>query len=98
VDPYYDQARLVVAHGGLGTLIEVMQRGIKLIGLSNPDRFDRHQDDLLGALESRGHMIWCRRLEALPDALDRIDDQAFVPYTSPPCEIAAIIRQYLGIG
>jgi len=96
--PYYDQARVVVAHGGLGTLIEVMQRGIKLIGLSNPDRYDLHQQDLLRTFEARrGHLVWCRNLEDLPRALREVDMCSFTPYESPPCRIADVIREYLGL-
>ena len=95
LDPYYSQARVVVSHGGLGTLIEVMQRGLKLIGLSNPDRYDRHQDDLLGAFEAAGHMLWCRDLADLPQALREADARTFTPYASPPCHIAQVIRDYL---
>jgi hypothetical protein len=47
LDPYYERARIVIAHGGLGTMIEVLQRGLPLIGLSNPDRYDRHVRSLL---------------------------------------------------
>ena len=96
LDPYYDQARVVVAHGGLGTMIEVLQRGIKLIGLSNPDRYDRHQEDLLSTLDARGHMVWCRRLTDLTQALEEIDTRTFVRYETPPCRIAGVIRRYLG--
>jgi UDP-N-acetylglucosamine transferase subunit ALG13 len=97
LDPYYQQTRLVVAHGGLGTLIEVMQRGIKLIGLSNPDRYDRHQDDLLQTWEADGHMLWCRDLVQLPQFLAEAERRIFKPYVSPPCEIAEVIRRYLGL-
>lgn len=97
LDPYYAQADIVVAHGGLGTTIEVIQRGLPLIGVSNPDRYDRHQDDLLGALETRGHMVWCRNLTDLPALLADIGSRRFVPYESPPCTIAAEIRRYLGM-
>jgi beta-1,4-N-acetylglucosaminyltransferase len=97
LDPYYSKARVVVAHGGLGTAIEVLQRGIKLIGVSNPDRYDRHQDDLLGALSGRGHMLWCHDLKELPQALREVDTRAFVPYESPECHIAEAIRAYLGL-
>lgn len=96
LDPYYAQARLVVAHGGLGTAIEVIQRGLRLIGVSNPDRYDRHQDDLLGALDARGHMIWCRSLDDLPRALAEVETRVFTPYETPPCRIAQVIREYLG--
>ena len=97
LDPYYDRARIVVAHGGLGTLIEVMQRGIRLVGLSNPDRYDRHQDDLLRTFEAAGHMIWCRNLEDLSQALAEASQCRFVPYVSPTPRIHEVIRHYLGI-
>jgi len=97
LDPYYGQARLVVAHGGLGTAIEVLQRGLPLIGVSNPDRYDRHQDDLLGTLSERGHMIWCRDLDRLQEAIERAARMQFVPYEAPECHIAQSIRRYLGL-
>jgi len=97
LDPYYERARVVVSHGGLGTVIEVLQRGIKLVALSNPDRYDLHQEDLLAALESRGHLVWCRRLQDLPLALAEVERRTLVPYSSPPCHIAQVIRRYLGL-
>lgn len=97
LDPLYDRARIVVTHGGLGTVMEALQRGLKTIGVSNPDRYDRHQDDLLRTLDARGHMIWCRDLEDLGQALCQIDKRTFVPYERPPCRIAEVIRDYLGM-
>lgn len=97
LDAYYRDARLVVAHGGLGTAIEVLQRGLPLIGVSNPDRYDRHQDDLLGALSERNHMIWCKDLEQLPEAIARAATSTFVLYQAPECHIAEVIRQRLGL-
>jgi UDP-N-acetylglucosamine transferase subunit ALG13 len=97
LEPYYERARLVIAHGGLGTAIEVIQRGLPLIALSNPDRYDRHQDDLLRALEQRGHLIWCRDLAMLPEALQQVEQRRFTPYETPECAIAQVIRQLLGL-
>lgn len=97
LEPYYDRARVVVAHGGLGTLIEVLQRGLKLVGVSNPDRYDRHQDDILRALSERRYMIWCRELAQLSEALAMVDKMTFAPYESPPCHIAETIRRFLGL-
>ena len=31
LDSYYDQAELVVGHGGFGTIVEALQRGKKLV-------------------------------------------------------------------
>jgi len=97
LEPYYERSRIVVAHGGLGTMMEVLERGLPLIGLSNPDRYDRHQDDLLSVLEARGHMIWCRDLAGLKEALRAGTNQEFTPYTKPDCHIAGIIRRYLAL-
>jgi len=98
LEPYYSRARLVVAHGGLGTAIEVLQRKLKLIGVSNPDRYDHHQEDILRTLSERGHMLWCRRVEDLPQALALAESKAFVPYQSPLCHIAEVIRDYIVTG
>ena len=97
LDPFYDRARIVVTHGGLGTVMEALQRGIRTIGVSNPDRYDRHQDDLLSTLTARGHMTWCRDLGDLARALGEIEERTFVPYERPPCRIAEVIRDYLGM-
>lgn len=99
LDSYYHQARIVVAHGGLGTAIEVLQHGLALIGVSNPDRYDHHQEDLLQALSDRGHMIWCHSLDDLSRALQEVEQRHFLPYESglPSCRIADVIRQYLGL-
>ena len=98
LEPWYARARLVVAHGGLGTAIEVLERGLKLIGVSNPDRYDHHQEDILRTLSERGHMLWCRSLEDLPQALAAAQSMRFAPYAAPVCHIAEVIRDYLVTG
>ena len=96
LDRYFQEARVVVAHGGLGTLIEVIEKGGKLIGVDNPDRYDLHQEELLNELSARGHMIWCRELTHLTEVLQGADSHTFVPYEKPPCHIAEVIKDYLG--
>ena len=95
--PYYRQASLVVSHGGLGTVVEVLQAGGRLVGVSNPERYDRHQEDLLGAFEEAGHLVWCRDLSRLDEALAAARSAHFRRYPTPPCtlheEIAAILAE-----
>jgi beta-1,4-N-acetylglucosaminyltransferase len=93
----FEQADVVVSHGGLGTLVEVLTVGRRLIGVSNPDRYDRHQDDLLGDLESQGHLVWCRDLTEMPRLLREIGARTFASYSAPPCTIAGEIRRFLGL-
>lgn len=95
LEPYYRQADLVVSHGGLGTVIEVASMGKPLVALSNPDRYDRHQDDLLGYMERQGHLLWCRDLARLEADVQRARAMAFRPYVAPPTRIHEVIREYL---
>ncbi len=95
LDDYYRRASLVVSHGGLGTLIEVLRLGKPLIGISNPDRFDLHQDELLGELERGGFLLWCRDLGCLADDIRRVRGMHFARYKNPPCHIHEAIIDFL---
>lgn len=95
LDPFYDQADVVVTHGGLGTVTEVLHRGLRLVGVSNPDRFDRHQDQILQAFEQAGHLVWCRDLAELPVAIERARQAQLVPYQPPPSHIHRVIDRFL---
>jgi beta-1,4-N-acetylglucosaminyltransferase len=95
LEEYYEQASLVVSHGGLGTLVEVLRHGKPLIGVSNPDRYDLHQNDLLGELEQGGYLLWCRGLHDLGDDIRRAGAMQFVRYLDPPCSIHLVIADFL---
>src|SRR4051812_40007918 len=95
LDQWYERASLVVSHGGSGTLVEVLRRGRRLIGVSNPDLYDRHQDDLLAEFEQAGYLVWCRDLERLKQAIRQAEQAAFRSYSSARCtlhlEISALL-------
>lgn len=95
LDDYYRRASLVVSHGGLGTVIEVLRLGKPLIGVSNPDRFDLHQNDLLGELERGGYLLWCRDLACLKGDIRRIRGMHLARYHGPPCRIHEAITEFL---
>jgi len=96
LEPYYDRADVVVAHGGLGTTMEVLKKGKKLISVENTTCIDSHQTDILEGFSAEGHLIWCRDLDELPSLLARLPAIHLKPYVSPPCEIAEIIRDFVG--
>jgi len=96
LEPYYERADIVVAHGGLGTVMEVLRRGGKLIGVANRDRYDQHQEDLLGYLAEEGYLIWCHDLASLPDELHRVRGMTFRRYRSPECHVHDVIAEFLG--
>lgn len=91
LEPHIARADLVVAHGGLGVTIEVLRQGKRLVSVSNPDRYDAHQGDLLGVLSQRGHLIWCQDLAQLADAIALARTTDFVPYHEELGTLAATI-------
>lgn len=96
LEPYYQDADIIVSHGGLGTVIEVTSMGKPLVALSNPDRYDFHQDDLLRYMEQEGHLLWCRDLSNLEEDLRRARVMEFRPYEVGETRIHLVIRDYLG--
>jgi UDP-N-acetylglucosamine transferase subunit ALG13 len=93
--PYYEQASLVIAHGGLATTMEVLRRGLPLVSVSNPDRYDNHQDDLLSAMTEAGYLVWCRQLDDLKRAIETVQTTPLRRYQSPECEIHLVINEFL---
>jgi beta-1,4-N-acetylglucosaminyltransferase len=96
LDDYYARANLVVAHGGLGTIVEVLERGKKLVCVVNPATYDRHQEHLLGLFSAQNNLIWCKELEHLAEAIQQARASALSPYLPPECHIHEAIIEYLG--
>ncbi len=93
--PYYERAALVISHGGVGTTLEVTRRGIPLVGVDNPDRYDQHQQDLLSYLEEKGHLVWCRNLARLDEAIQRSRAVTCTPFSPPPLAIHHVVDAFL---
>jgi len=92
---YYEQASLVVAHGGVGITLEVLDCGKPLVSLSNPDRYDQHQQDVLSTLAAQNYLIWCRELSELTEAIQQAKQSTFERYVRPRCTIHDQIKDFL---
>jgi UDP-N-acetylglucosamine transferase subunit ALG13 len=92
---YYDQAELVVGHGGLGTIVEALERGKKLVCVVNPTTYDRHQEHLLRLFEEQKCLLWCKSLEDLGGAIQEAKHTPFAPYQPPECHIHLVIERFL---
>lgn len=95
LDPYYDRAGIIVAQGGVGTTMEVLTKGKKLISVENTTCVDHHQTDILRTLAEEGYLVWCQDLNELPSLLGHLSATSLRPYVVPPCRIAEVIREFL---
>jgi UDP-N-acetylglucosamine transferase subunit ALG13 len=95
LERYYESASLVVSHGGLGIITEAMTRGLPLVVVEDSEQPDRHQREILSVWEQEGHLIWCKDLKHLSQALEQARSQDFTPYVTPECWIHTIIAEFL---
>lgn len=95
LDEYYHQADVIVAHGGLGTIMEALELHKALVCVVNPTTYDRHQEHLLQVFAQQGYLVWCRDMDQLPQAVEQARTSHFTHYQSPPCRIAEVINDYL---
>jgi len=89
------EASLVVAHGGFGTTIEVLQSGTPLVSVPNPDRYDQHQEAILGRFAADGYLIACSDLADLDDAIARVRTTALKTYPEPQTTLHIEIKAFL---
>jgi beta-1,4-N-acetylglucosaminyltransferase len=89
-------ARLVITHGGAGTLFGCLNAGKKVVGVANFRVIDNHQRELLRALSERDHIVWCKDLSSLRQAVEIASNKRFVVYEHPPCDIAQQILGFIG--
>ena len=89
------QATLVIAHGGFGTTIEVLTIGTPLVSVPNPDRYDRHQEEILRRFAAEGYLTPCFDLAELPAAVEAARTTPMRAYKPPATSLHTEIREFL---
>jgi UDP-N-acetylglucosamine transferase subunit ALG13 len=92
--PYYERASVVISHGGVGIMTEVLQHGRPLVAVEDVSQPERHQREILDALAQEGHLIWCKDLRKLSEAIELAKTQ-LKPYVTPECQIHTIVAEFL---
>jgi len=97
LDQYYNNAGLVICHGGPGTVFEIMRRKLKIIALPNRDRTDpNHQVEYLRAMDQETNaMIYCDNVSLLADKLEIAKTYNFPTYKNPECKMHEIVHTFL---
>ena len=91
----YDKAEIIVSTGGAGTTMECVKRGLKLVVVENPTLMEGHQAQLIGEMESRGHLVWCRDLSELRTCIQQAKEKEFTKFVTDPPRIHEMILNLL---
>lgn len=73
----YASADVIVSTGGAGTTMECVTRGLRLVVVENTTLAEGHQAQLIGEMERRGHLIWCKDLADLPRSIELAKTKEF---------------------
>jgi beta-1,4-N-acetylglucosaminyltransferase len=95
LQPYIDEASIVISHGGFGVMTEALSRGKPVIGVENTDMYDNHQTELLEQFAEEEYILWCRTMDDLEAAIREAPRRTFRPYAKPESTIGARIRKFL---
>jgi UDP-N-acetylglucosamine transferase subunit ALG13 len=79
----------------MGTTLEVLAKGRKLISVENTTCVDAHQTEILSILAQEGYLIWCRDMGELRSLLEQVPALRLKAYVPPPCTIAKEIKAFL---
>ena len=78
---FMKNARIVITHAGVGSLIEGLNLNKKMIVIPRLKEYGEHVNDhqlqILETFENRGHILAVRNTEEFTDALNKIKD--FIP-------------------
>ncbi len=89
------EASLIVAHGGFGTTIEVLQSGTPLVSVPNPDRYDQHQEAILNRFSADGYLIACFDLVDLHNVITSARTTTLKPYPRPQTTLHLEIKAFI---
>jgi len=97
LEKYYEQADLIISHGGPGTVFEILRRNKKLIALPNRDRTDpRHQVEYLEAMaKETTSLLYCDAVEKVGDFVKKAESHPFATYQPPSSTIHLVINRAL---
>ena len=91
----YDKAEIIISTGGAGTTMECVKRGLKLVVVENPTLMEGHQAQLIGEMERRGHLVWCRDLSELKSCIETARKMKFEKFDSDSPRIHDLIIELL---
>lgn len=81
-----DEADLIIAHAGTGTVTSSIKRGKKVIIFPRlaeyDEHYDNHQLDLADLFTAKGYVLQARTKDELKNCIEHIDEFVPVPFIS----------------
>lgn len=96
------QARLVITHSGVGSIISALNAGKKVIVYPRLAKYaehvDDHQLDIARAFEKKQYVLCCYEGDHLLDCIKRSEFFDYQKYVSQRERIITIVKEYITTG
>lgn len=83
IEEYVDDARLVIGHGGTGTVLGLLEKDKQFIAVVNPLGADNHQYQFLERLSRSIDLSWTQNVSDLASMISGTNIQRAAHSTSP---------------
>ena len=96
---YQQEARLIITHGGAGSIITSLQYGKKVIAVPRKHEYgehvNNHQEEILEVFNSKGYIIGTKGVEDLEQAIEKAKNFKPVQYKSDNHKMLQIIEDFI---
>lgn len=96
---YQQEARLIITHGGAGSIITSLQYEKKVIAVPRKHEYgehvNNHQEEIVELFNSKGYIIGISGVEELEQAIEKAKDFKPVQYKSDNHKMLQIIENFI---
>lgn len=96
------EARIIICHGGTGTIINSIKQGKKVIAFARLKKYNEHVDDhqteLIESFNASGYILGKKDVDELKNSLQEIENFVCTPYKSGNKKIVELIDNFIKAG
>lgn len=93
------EARLIITHGGAGSIITSLKCGKKVIAVPRKHEYgehvNNHQEEIVELFNKKGYIIGTKGVEDLEQAIEKAENYNYVQYKSDNQKMLKIIEDFI---
>ena len=94
-----DQAECILTHGGVGTILNAVKKGKKVLACPRLAKYQEHGNDhqlqLCSEFEKKGYVLVCEEFDHLYEKIEEVKHFEPAPYVSTTNQVVDVIRKFI---
>lgn len=96
---YIEKCDFMITHAGVGTIINGINHGKKVIAVARREKYGEHENDhqveITTKFEDMGYIIGCIEVDELENKYNLLDDLTVKPYQSNSIDFCGLIENLI---